>query len=239
MYLTKVIEMKIRVIILISVVSGFAFLSACKHESLFDPTLPTVTVECDPDTVYFRNDIYPLIISNCAMSGCHDGNGEEDAEDLTSYEAIMNSDYVDPYNANESELIDKVNENDPDDIMPPPPAEPLTSAQIALLQTWINQGAKNNECAGGDCDTTNVSYTGTIAVIMETYCNGCHSGGSPSGGIDLTSYAGVAAIAADGSLLGSVMHESGFVAMPYAADMLPDCKIDEIRIWVNDNYPNN
>jgi hypothetical protein len=151
----------------------------------------------------------------------------------------MSSGYVKPFDAQDSKIIEAITENEGDDKMPPPPREPLSSQQIAMLETWINQGALNNACEGGACDTSNVTYAGTIALTMETYCSGCHNTTTASGGIILTSYAGVAAIAADGSLLGSIMHESGFVAMPYAGDMLPSCKIDEIRIWVDDNYPNN
>ncbi|HNF70154.1 MAG TPA: hypothetical protein PLL28_12320, partial [Chitinophagales bacterium] len=204
----------------------------------FDPTQHSVTDNCDPDTVYFVNDILPLIVSNCAKSGCHDGSGEEETNELTSYETIINSDYVDAYNANHSDMIEAVTSGGGEDKMPPSPNQPLTSAQIDLLKTWINQGAHNNECSGG-CDTTAVSYSTTIVNTMSNYCNGCHSGGSPSGGIDLTTYAGVADIASDGRLMGSIQHNAGYVAMPYNAALMPECKIDEIRIWVENGFPND
>lgn len=210
---------------------------SCKHDPLIDPTQHTVSDDCDPDTVYFVNDVLPLIISNCTdESGCHNEDGEE-VEALTSYEEIMNSGYVNPFDPNESEMIEKITD-DGDDRMPPPPDTQLSAPQIDLLITWIDQGAMNNECSGG-CDTTNVSYSGTIAFTMATYCNGCHSGGAPSAGIDLTTYSGVAAIAEDGSLLGTIQHEAGWVSMPYGGTWLPDCKIDEIRFWVENGYPND
>lgn len=222
--------------------AGLAMLSvaaiSCKHDPIFDPTQHTVTDNCDADTVYFANDILPLIVSNCAKSGCHDGSyGEEEKEDLSDYMAIINSGYVDPYNANHSKMIEVLTETG-EDRMPPPPAAALTAAQRSLLETWINQGAKNNECSGG-CDTLNVSYSTTIALTMTKYCNGCHSGGSPQGGIDLTTYANVAVYAANGSLLGSVQHIDPYTPMPYGGSFLPDCKIDEIRIWIENGYPND
>lgn len=232
--------MKIR--IALTIFAGgliFAF-SSCRHNPLINLTDPTVTDNCDPDTVYFVNDISPLIISNCAKSGCHNGSGgEEEAKDLSSYDAIMNSNYVKPFHSESSKMIEAVTTGGGEDRMPPYPASPLSSDQISMLKKWIDQGARNNECSGGACDTSNVTYSGTIAVIMDTYCNGCHSGGGASGGIDLTSYAGVAEIAANGKLMGSVNHASGYVAMPYGGSWLPDCKIDELRIWVENNYPNN
>jgi hypothetical protein len=212
---------------------------SCKHEPFFDPTQHSVTDNCDPDSAYFVNDILPLIVSNCAKSGCHDGrSGEEEANELTSYITIMNSGYVEPYDANRSKMIESVTSGGGEDKMPPSPNEPLTSAQIDLLRTWINQGAHNNECTGG-CDTTAVSYSTTVVNTMSNYCNGCHSGGSASGGISLTSYSGVAEIAADGRLMGSIQHVAGYIAMPYNADMMPECKIDELRIWVENGYPND
>ncbi len=213
--------------------------AGCQHSSTIDLTNPTVTVDCDPDTVYFQNDVYPLLISNCAnANGCHNGTGEEDANDLSSYEAIMNSDYVDPFNANNSKLIEAIT-GGAEEFMPPSPNEPLSATQIDLLKKWINQGARNNACEGGDCDTTNVTYSGAITNIVNTYCVGCHQGGSPSGGISLTSYADVAAIAENGSFLGTVQFAAGYVAMPYGGNMLPDCKIDQIRIWIENGYPND
>lgn len=214
------------------------WMGSCKHVPFVDPTQHTVTEDCDPDTVYFVNDIYPLIISNCAKSGCHDGTSyEEEAEDLSSYEAIMNSDFVTASDPNDSKMIEVLTEGG-DDRMPPEPDEPLSSAQIDLISTWIAQGARNNECSGG-CDTTNVSYSGTIALAMDKYCTGCHSGATPGGDISLTNYAEVAAIAADGSLMGTITHTDGYISMPYGGGWLPDCKIDEIRIWVENGYPND
>jgi len=31
-----------------------------------------------------------------------------------------------------------------------------------------------------ECDTLNVTYSATIALIMETNCNDCHGGASPN-----------------------------------------------------------
>lgn len=214
--------------------------TGCQHNTLQDLTKPTSTINCDPDTVYFQNDIYPLIISNCANAdGCHNGvaGGEEEAKDLSTYAKIINSGYVDAFNANSSKMIEAVTGGE--ELMPPSPNTPLTSAQINLLKTWINQGARNNGCEGGDCDTTAFTYSGTISGIINTYCVGCHQGASPSGGLTLSSYSDVAVIAGNGSLLGSIEFQAGYVAMPYGASMLPDCKITQIRNWIENGYPND
>ena len=220
-------------------------IESCQHNTFIDLTNPSVSENCDPDTTYFQNEVLPLIISNCAKSGCHtsEGGGEEEAHDLSSYEAIMNSDYVDPFDANGSELIEVLTESG-EDKMPPYPNEPLTSSQITILKSWINQGAHNNECSGG-CDTTNVTYSGTIAPLMGNYCNGCHGDSGNSTGINLTSYFdsgtddGVKTVAQDGRLWGSVNQDGGFSAMPLGGNRLQECKIDELRIWLDNGYPND
>lgn len=237
--------MKKLMLIFGAVLLGAMLTSSCKHNSLIDLTIHSISENCDPDTVYFQNDIYPMIVSNCAKSGCHNGSGgEEEAHDLSDYNAIMNSGYVKAFNANGSKIIDAVTSGGGEDKMPPSPNDPLSSSQIAMLKTWIDQGARNNECSGG-CDTTSVSYSGTIAPLMDNYCTGCHGSTGNTTGIDLTSYSdhgsfsGVATVAANGRLYGSVTHQSGYVGMPEGADMLPDCKIDEIRIWIENGFPND
>lgn len=213
---------------------------SCRHIALYDLTTPTISVNCDPDTVYFTNDVQPIIVSNCAKSGCHaSGGGGEEARDLSSYTAIMNSGYVKPFQANQSRLYEAVTSGGGEGRMPPYPYPGLTSTQTDLIKTWINQGARNNTCEGGPCDTSNVTYSGTIAPLLDNFCTGCHGTVSPSAGINLTSYADVASAAANGSLYGSVAQLPGFLAMPYGGSLLPSCQIDEIRIWVENGYPNN
>lgn len=214
-------------------------LISCKHDSLIDFSDPTVSIDCDPDTVYFQNDILPMLVSNCAKSGCHDGLGRVDEmAPLTNYETVMSSGYVNPFNANSSKLIEAVT-NGEEEFMPPAPNTALNSTQITLLRTWINQGARNNACEGGACDTSAVTYSVQITNILDNYCIGCHNSTTASSGIDLSSYSGVADIAGDGSFLGTVTFEAGYVAMPFGGNMLPECKIDIITIWIENGYLNN
>ena len=199
--------------------------------------------DCDPDSVYFENDVFPILLSNCAISGCHDNESHEEGINLSSYVKIMSSDVIDLSDPWDSELIEKATDNDPDDIMPPPPMSPLTDAEIELIVLWMEQGAKNNACT--DCDTTSVTFAAVIMPIMDAYCSGCHDNTSPSGGIDLTSYLGTGTnegiydVAADGRLYGALNQDYGFVAMPPGGTRLPDCLIDQIRTWVEDGYPDN
>lgn len=195
------------------------------------------TDPCDPDTVYFVNDILPIFTSNCAKSGCHDAGTAQEGIILTDYNSIMNTGDIEAYDPDDGKIWEAINEDDPDDRMPPPPNPKLTSEQKDMIYTWIMQGAKNNSCSG-DCDTSNVTFSGVIFPIIQNNCLGCHSGSFPSGGIDLSAYNGVQQVALDGRLFGAVNHLEGFTPMPQGGT-LQDCEIDQLNIWINAGAPNN
>ena len=92
----------------------------------------------------------------------------------------------------------------------------------------------------GTCDTSNVTYSGTIAGIIQS--NGClsadcHGGNNPLSGIRLSDYNSVKAM--ETRLFGAVNHSSGFVAMPQNAGKISQCEIDKIQAWINAGAPNN
>ena len=230
--------------------AGFA-IESCKHTP-FHPLMPVDTSgngnggptdtthippkhSCSPDSVYFMNDVLPIINSNCTQYGCHDSSGHSgDAKPLYSYKQIMN--YVIPFQPNVSKLYTDLLQG-ADDFMPNPPYYPLSSAQDSIIFTWIKQGAFNNQC-DGTCDTTNVTYSGRIFPIIQAYCLGCHGGNTGSGIISLTNYQQVAVQANSGSLLGSVTYATGLNGMPVTT-RLSDCDINAIRIWIKNGFPNN
>lgn len=84
------------------------------------------------------------------------------------------------------------------------------------------------------CDTANVTYPGSVAPIFQEYCIDCHSGPVPSGNLDLTDYEQVAFIAENGALVGSIRHLQGYSPMPQGGDMLDECLIRTIEIWIAD-----
>ena len=213
---------------------------ACKHEPELQPAPTPITggtQSCSADTVYFQNKVLPLIVSSCAKSGCHDAISKEDGVELTSYDKIMTTGKVRPGNPGESKLYKVLNETDPDKVMPRPPSAPLTAAEKNIIYKWILQGANNNAC--NDCDSSTFTYSGALVPIINTHCKGCHNPSFISGGLDLTTYASVRAIALNGKLMGSVDHLPGFPAMPKGGTKLSDCKITQIRKWIAAGSPNN
>lgn len=193
---------------------------------------------CDPDTVYFQNQVLPLIISSCATTDCHDKITEEQEILLVDYASIIEHGEIKPYEPEESKLYEIINKTDPDDRMPPPPADPLNSDQKQLIKKWIEQGALNNYC-DEECDTTNVTFSGAIWPMIELNCYGCHSGTQPSGGIALVDFNSVVVQAENGKLFGTINHDAGFKPMPRNAPKLADCKIEQVKIWIEDGTPNN
>ena len=222
-------------------------MASCQHKptELNVPSIPKDTIgtggnkqPCDSTVVYFGRDVLPILNSNCAMSGCHDAGTASDGVILNSYDKVINTGKVVPFDLNSSDLYEVITEDKPDKIMPPPPRPKLTATQIALIAKWINQGAKNLVCDEQVCDTVNISYANMIGKTMTTYCAGCHNANNPSAGVNVSNYSGMAAIAANGKLIGSITHAAGFKAMPQGGK-LPACEIKQIQKWVAMGYPNN
>lgn len=216
---------------------------ACRHQLIDMNTsgngggggTPPAASNCSPDSVYFVNEIMPIISSNCTMSGCHDNTTHADGVNLTTYAKITK--YVVPGNAANSKLYKVIIKTD-DDMMPPPPMPALTADQKAKIQKWINQGAKNNNCIGS-CDTAVFTYSIAIKNIMGNKCVGCHNPSSLGGNIDLSAYNGIRTVALNGKLYGSVANQLGYSPMPKNSAKLSDCEIRQIQKWINAGSQNN
>lgn len=190
---------------------------------------------CDPDSIYFNRDIMPIINSNCAFSGCHGQGSAQDGISLENYNKILSTNSVVPFNLDESELWDAINENDPEDVMPPLPRNQLTFVQKELLKKWILQGAKNINC--NSCDTNSFKYQLNIKPIIDANCISCHSGTSTSGNVILDTYSGIKTVVDNGKLI-SVLSWKGNIKMPLSAP-LPDCKNSIITKWINNGAKND
>jgi mono/diheme cytochrome c family protein len=217
---------------------AFAF-ESCKHEPFPTAKKPGDTASvCHPDTVYFVQKILPLLNSSCAMSGCHDNGSAVAGIILSDYQNIIASDVVRAFRPDNSKLYDRITEDDPSKLMPPPYYAALSAEQIALIYSWINQGAKNNSCElAASCDTANVKYTGNIESLLSNNCVGCHSGANASKGILLDSYIAVKNAASNPSFIGSIEHLGTFTPMPLSQAKMNDCDIRKIKSWINQGMP--
>lgn len=243
--------------LLITVVIGLLFAEACKHNSNMPVPANDTTAQNNnngnggngnngggngtgnTDTgICFTRDILPIFISNCAKAGCHDAVTRQDGYRFTDYASIIAKDFV-AGDAGQTELYEKITEDRPDKIMPPPPNAPLTTEQKDLIKRWINAGAENSTDCGSGCDTNNFAFAVDIQPIFDKNCKGCHNSQSAPLGVMLDSYAGIKAAADGGRLLGTIRHEAGFANMPQGGNKLSDCNIRQIEKWIDAGALNN
>ena len=199
---------------------------------------PVPVEPCDPSKVYFQNSIKPIISSNCAKSGCHDAITREEGLDLSTYSGIMK--IVKPGKPSSSEIMEKLNETDPTDRMPPAPESALTQEQKDLIARWIREGAMDSYCEQdtSNCSALNVSFANEVAGIVNLNCKGCHSGNTVNGGVNLSDYTGVAAAAKSGKLYNAVAQNGQAVPMP-PSGKLPPCDLKKIKAWIDEGMKNN
>ena len=219
---------------------GFCVVS-CKHEVASPELYPISTSElCDSDTVYFAQDILPMLEAACGQSGCHDQASHEDDIIIDSYANIVHgeeNDLVIPGSPNGSELMEVINDNDPDDVMPPPPASPLSHDQIDLIALWIEQGALNNSCLS--CDSTSFEFATVIQPLIQNMCVSCHSGLEPDGELDLSSHSNITGAVTYRDLMNHVSQAPGFDPMPPNGSGLSACQLFQLQEWINEGMPNN
>jgi hypothetical protein len=89
------------------------------------------------------------------------------------------------------------------------------------------------------CDTSAVTYSSVVRVILQTHCLGCHPASAAQGNVVLATYNDVRTYALNGMLSGVINHQSGYSPMPKGGNKLPDCDIRKIEIWIASGAPNN
>ena len=252
-------------IIIISIIAIWLnLITSCKHSPIIDmdnvdpvdttgnpidtTTIDTSTTDtttigmpCDPDKVYFETDVLPLLKSNCAFSGCHDTQTAQKKVILESYASTIATADIKAFDLEKSKMYQVLVESDPNKRMPPSPRAALSTEQIQLIATWILQGALDEQCDSNTqaCDTSMVSFSNFVKPLILKNCLGCHSGNTPSGGLNLENYTGIEILAKNGRLFGAINHDTGFVPMPQGSGKLAQCDIDKIKSWIDAGATNN
>jgi len=221
------------------------FIGSCRHEipgssvsitpTTPPPTIGNVNTPCDPNKIYFQQQVLPILVSNCAKSGCHDNASHRDGVILTSFASVIQTADVEPFRPGNSKIYKVIQEGE----MPPAGNTPLTATQKQLIYNWIAQGAQDLVCQNLCGDTVNISFANSVKPILTTKCQGCHSGANPAAGIDFTSYTGVRAQVNNGKLWGAINWNTGFSPMPKNGTKLSFCEIVKIQKWIAQGSPNN
>lgn len=182
----------------------------------------------------FSENVLPIFVSNCTMSGCHNAKDKKARLDLTTYEGIMQG--VKAYHPLLSDVYKVIKGNNPS--MPEKPYAKLSAKDVSTIKLWIAMGAENtSNCS--NCDTVDFSYTSRVKKIMDSWCTGCHNSSNAGGGFNLSSYDGVVNSIANNKLLGSIKHTAGVIPMPQSGGQLQACEINAIEKWINAGHPNN
>ncbi len=101
------------------------------------------------DEISFNRDIRPIFLKNC--TACHGGVKEAGGisfiyRDRAIIEGESGEIAIVPGKPAESEIMRRVRSKDPEEMMPKPKhGSPLKEKEIALLETWISEGAKWEE----------------------------------------------------------------------------------------------
>lgn len=88
------------------------------------------------------------------------------------------------------------------------------------------------------CDDLVPTFSKTVTTILQP-CMTCHSNSNASAsgsGIKLENFTDVQS---NTSLMGSINHSSGFIAMPQSGGKLVDCEISQLQKWIDNGMPNN
>jgi hypothetical protein len=92
------------------------------------------------------------------------------------------------------------------------------------------------------CDLSNVTFSGSVAPILQASCLNCHSNAAAAfsgGGLKLQNYTDVQAVANNGKLMGAVNHATGYSAMPLGGGKLTTCEISTLQTWIDNGTLNN
>jgi len=90
-----------------------------------------------------------------------------------------------------------------------------------------------------ECNTVNVTFSGTIRPILANNCLTCHSNANAAGsanGIRLEDYVDVQARA---SLISAAINHTGTYPMPKNGAKLKPCLIDQFDTWLSEGALNN
>ncbi len=119
-----------------------------------------------------------------------------------------------------------------------------TASVVALLSTSCANNKK--DVLYGCIDTTNISYSKTVKVVLENNCYSCHSAANSGsgGGIVLDNHDAVfnfidtTAGGDGGTLLKDIKHLGNAMPKP-PASKLSDCDIAKIAHWISEGGKDN
>lgn len=118
--------------------------------------------------------------------------------------------------------------------MPRPFFSILSLAAVLLVGCYYD--TEEHLYPGGNCNTTDVTYTATIRQIIQVRCAtpACHVPETTGPSTDFTQDADVAADVADGSFRERVFSSDAGIRMPPTSSAaLSSCELAQIKAWLD------
>ena len=197
-------------------------------------------------TVDYRRDIQPILTNNCAS--CHSGNAAPAEFKLDTPEGLLHGgtsgSAVIAGDPERSQLVARIEDSNANNRMPPAPRAQLTPQQIALIGTWIQQGAKTGE--------STIDFATQVQPILQTSCYSCHSGTDVKGGLHLDrktealkggalGHDIVPGNSSQSLLLHRILGDNGMARMPMGATALAPQQMATLKTWIDQgaNWPDS
>ncbi|NNC90117.1 MAG: hypothetical protein HKN82_16790 [Akkermansiaceae bacterium] len=123
------------------VLSGWVILAGCTRKEADGRAAAGNADEAAPENVgvSFTKSIKPILEEKCTI--CHNSEVLPNRPNFESREGAMGSGMIVPGNPEASRMLTLVEEDPDADKAMPPVSHRLTKEQIALLRTWIAEGA--------------------------------------------------------------------------------------------------
>lgn len=116
--------------------------------SILIPLLVAGVAWADEKPVSYFHDVRPIFNSNC--NACHKPEKNKGELDMTTFASLMkggkHGSAVVPGDPQKSKLVEMISGDEPD---MPKDADPLHKEQIAMIEKWITEGAKDDTPAAG------------------------------------------------------------------------------------------
>ncbi len=221
------------------------------------PSQPSSQTAQEVGSQLYLSHIRPLLEEHC--QACHSAKAKQGGFDLSSSEALMRGGTkgaaVVPGNAKAS-LLYRLVAHEQEPAMPYKAAK-LSKEAIALLEMWINLGARApaepsatvvaapavTSAAGG----SEKHFVEKVRPVLQAQCFNCHGGKFKQAGLNLQTReallrgsdngAVVVPGKADESLLVKKIRHEHEPGMPYRAAKLPETAIIDLTAWVNAGVP--
>lgn len=114
---------------------------------------------------------------------------------------------------------------------------------IILISLGLSNCSYNNiEDRDGNsnvCDTSAVTFSEDIQMLISQNCGGCHNNASASGGLNLKGHQNISASALSGAIMDRTTRSLGDPLLMPPGQPLSDCDQSKLRTWINEGAPNN